>query len=182
MKPRHSFKSQLFPGLLFGSLGILAWVLLSNYRGVDERIVDVTSSLWACLFMMTVFILLGFLTLRVSSWLTMRYLLDTKNRWKISMAYVAVASCYLLIDYGFLVAAKLLADAAHPFTFPHGGLRILIVVWFVEMGILGLLLTNRAMAQSIGPSNGWHILKKKMRLPAIRLCKVSSTLISFSIV
>lgn len=147
MKLKHSFKSQLFSGMLFCSLGVLAWVLLSNYRGVDDRIVAVTSSAWACLFMMVVFVLLGFLTLRVSSWLTMRYLLDTKHRWKVTMAYVLVASCYLLIDYGFLVTAKLLADAAHPFTFPHGGMRILIVVWFVEMGILGLLLTNRAMAQ-----------------------------------
>lgn len=158
MKTRHSFKSQLFPGLLFGSLGILAWVLLSNYVEANERIVAVASSLWACLFMMTVFVIWGFLTLQVSSWLTMRYLLNTKSRWKVGIAYVAVAFCYLLIDYGFLVAAKLLADASHPFTFPHGGMRILIVVWLVEMGILGLLLTNRAMAQ---------VYRAKQRMTAI---------------
>lgn len=142
-----NFKNKLFPALLFCSLGVLAWLLLSNDREADGRIVAVVGSLWACLFMVVVFVLLGFLTLKVSSWLTAQYLLNTSRRWKIGMAYVAVASCYLLIDYGFLVSAKLLSDAPQPFCFPHGGIRILIIVWVIEMGILGLLLANRAMAQ-----------------------------------
>ncbi len=56
---------------------------------------------------------------------------------------------FLVVDYGFLVTGKLLAGTQHPFTFPNGGMRMLVVVWLVELAVLGLLLTNRAMAQTL---------------------------------
>ena len=56
---------------------------------------------------------------------------------------------FLAVDYGFLVTGKLLAGSQHPFTFPNGGVRMLVVVWLVEMAVLGLLLANRAMAQTL---------------------------------
>lgn len=142
-----SLRSNIFSGLLFCFLGIAAWMLLSNYRGANERITAVAESPWACLFMVIVFVMLGFMSLRVSSWLTMHYMLKTSSRWKISLAYAAVAAIYLLIDYGFLVSAKLLSDTPQPLSLPYTGKRLLLMVWLVEMGILGLLLANRAMAQ-----------------------------------
>ena len=56
---------------------------------------------------------------------------------------------FLLLNYGLLVTAKLLIGTTHPFTFPNGGLRILIVVWLVELAILGLLLANRSMQATL---------------------------------
>ena len=55
----------------------------------------------------------------------------------------------LAVNYAILVIAKLLSDTPQPFTFPHGGIHVLIVAWFVEIVILGLLLTNRAMGQML---------------------------------
>lgn len=54
-----------------------------------------------------------------------------------------------LLNYGLMVTAKLLAGASHPFTFPNGGWRILITVWLVELVILGLLLANRSMRNTL---------------------------------
>ena len=51
---------------------------------------------------------------------------------------------FLMLNYGLLVVAKLLVGAAHPFTFPNGGVRLLILVWLVELVVLGLLLAFRA--------------------------------------
>ena len=48
-----------------------------------------------------------------------------------------------------MVTAKLLAGASYPFTFPNGGWRILITVWLVELVILGLLLANRSMRNTL---------------------------------
>ena len=56
---------------------------------------------------------------------------------------------YLLVDYGFLVVGKALVGARHPFAFSGGGVRILLVVWLVEVAVLGLLLSNRMMAQTL---------------------------------
>ena len=46
------------------------------------------------------------------------------------------------VDYGLLLAAKLIGRADNPFTLQIGGIRILLVVWLVELVILGLLLAE----------------------------------------
>ena len=46
------------------------------------------------------------------------------------------------VDYGLLLSAKLIGRADNPFTLQIGGLRILLVVWFVELVILGLLISE----------------------------------------
>ena len=56
---------------------------------------------------------------------------------------------FFLLNYGLLVTAKFLVGASHPFVFPNGGWRILILVWLVELVILGLLLANRSMQHTL---------------------------------
>ena len=46
------------------------------------------------------------------------------------------------VDYGLLLAAKLIGRADNPFTLQIGGIRILLVVWLVKLVILGLLLAE----------------------------------------
>ena len=137
----------LFPGALFSALGMLVWLLLANYTETDKNIMDTLCSPWAGLFMVLLFNIVGFLTIRICAWLNTQYILNASKKWKISLMYMVIMVIFLLINYGFLVAAKLLAGTPQPFIFPNGGIRILIVAWFVEMVILGLLLANRAMAQ-----------------------------------
>ena len=72
-----------------------------------------------------------------------------KKGWKIVLAVAGVLGMFFLVDYGFLVTGKLLAGSRHPFAFPNGGVRMLVVVWLVELAVLGLLLANRAMAQTL---------------------------------
>lgn len=134
---------------LFSGLGLLVWLLLANYNGVEEEITDILGSLWTGLFLMALFNLLGFLTVRVSTWLNAQYLLNARNKWKIALMYFLVMLMFFFINYSFLVAAKLLSGIPQPFVFPNGGVRILILAWLVEMEILGLLLTNRAMVQNM---------------------------------
>ena len=53
------------------------------------------------------------------------------------------------VDYGLLLAAKLIGRADNPFTLQIGGIRILLVVWLVELVILGLLLANRSIKNAL---------------------------------
>ena len=63
--------------------------------------------------------------------------------------YIGVMLLFLLLNYGLLVAAKLMGRAENPFTFQIGGIRILLVVWLVELVILGLLLANRSIKNAL---------------------------------
>ena len=56
---------------------------------------------------------------------------------------------FLLLNYSLLIAAKLLAGIDNLFTFSNGGWRILIVVWLVELVIVGLLLANRSIQNNL---------------------------------
>ena len=56
---------------------------------------------------------------------------------------------FLLLNYGLLITAKLLAGLPNLFTFSNGGWRILIVVWLVELVIVGLLLANRSIQNNL---------------------------------
>ena len=129
---------------LFSGLGIFSFLLLINYSDLPPKVADALDSVWACLFFIAAFNLLGYFTIRISSWLNDCYALNLRKRWKIVMIYVLVMLMFLMLNYGLLVVAKLLVGAAHPFSFPNGGVRLLILVWLVELVVLGLLLAFRA--------------------------------------
>lgn len=142
-------KNRWLSGVLFSGLGLFAWLLLTGYTDLSPATEQVLKTPLGALFLIVLFNALGFLTLRISAWLNAQYLLHARRRWKIAAAYLGVLSMFLVVDYGFLVTGKLLAGAQHPFTFPNGGVRMLVVVWLVELAVLGLLLANRAMAQTL---------------------------------
>lgn len=148
-------------GLLFSGLGVFSYLLLVNYSGLPEKVADVIYSWGACLFFIAAFNFLGYFTMKISSWLNNQYALNIKSRGKIVMIYVLVMLMFLLLNYSLLVIAKLLAGASHPLSFSSGGLRILIVVWLVELVIVGLLLANRSMQDALRLQQQANALQKE---------------------
>ena len=104
---------------LFSGLGIFSFLLLINYATFSDRVADMLHSVSTLGFFILAFNVLGYTTIRLSSWIDNQY------------------------------ALNLLAGASYPFTFPNGGWRILITVWLVELVILGLLLANRSMRNTL---------------------------------
>lgn len=139
----------VLPGLVFTGLGIFAWMLLAGYTELSPRAEAILGSGWIGLFLVVLFNALGFLTLRISAWLDGQYLLNARRKWRIALTYAGVMIMFLGVDYGFLVMGKLLVGSRQPFVFPNGGIPILIIVWLVELTVLGLLLANRTMAQTL---------------------------------
>lgn len=134
----------ILPVILFSGLGVFSFLLLINYSDLPSQVADALNSVWACLFFVFTFNILGYMTIRISSWLNDCYAMNFRSRWKITAIYTAVMLMFLLLNYGLVVIAKLLAGAAHPLIFPNGGIRLLIIVWLVELVILGLLLAFRS--------------------------------------
>lgn len=135
--------------LLFSGLGVFSFVLLINYTGFQEKVAHTLHSPGALTFFIVFFNVMGYFTLRISTWMNNQYTLNIRKKWRIIAVYASVMLMFLLLNYGLLVTAKILVGAPHPFIFPNGGMRILIVVWLVELVILGLLLANRSIQNTL---------------------------------
>lgn len=141
--------NKLIYALLFSGLGAFSYLLLVTHTDLTPRIADALYSRGAFIFFVIAFNVLGYTTLRISSWINIQYAVNVRSRWKIPAIYIGVMLLYLLLNYGLLIFAKILAGASNPFTFINGGWRILIVVWLVELVILGLVLSNRSMLKAL---------------------------------
>ena len=135
--------------LLFSGLGILSYLLLTFYSGQGEGTSAILHSKKAFLFFIAAFNVLGYAILRISSWLNEQYAANFRHRWRVVATYMACMGLFLLLNYGLLVSAKLLAGSATPFAFPNGGWRTILLVWLVELVVTGLLLSNRSMQNSL---------------------------------
>lgn len=141
-------KNRLLRTVLFSGLGIFACLLLGNYTNLPSETVVRLGAWWVYFFFIAVFNLLGEVVVRMSVWLNNQYLLGGR-RLRLVLSYTVTISLMFGINYALLVAAKLLAGAASPFTFPNGGMRILTLVWLVELVVLGLLSANYSMRETL---------------------------------
>lgn len=134
---------------LFSGLGLFSYLLLVNYTNLPMGVSEALYSAGAIVFFLIAFNIVGFATIRLSSWINNQYTLNIRRQKRIIAVYAAVMLAFFLLNYGLLVVAKLFVGAPHPLLFPNGGLRILLVVWLVELVILGLLLANRSIQNSL---------------------------------
>ena len=134
---------------LFSGLGVFSFFLLANYAELSDRVSDALYSVGMFLVFILAFNLLGYSTIRLTTWVDNQYSVNIHRRWKLIFIYTMVMLMFFLLNYGLLVTAKFLVGASHPFVFPNGGWRILILVWLVELVILGLLLANRSMQHTL---------------------------------
>ena len=142
-------RTTLLYSLLFSGLGTFSFLLLVNYTDLPTAVTDAVHWVGACIFFIIAFNILGYFTLRISSWMNNQYALNIRSRGKIVTVYLLVIFLYLLLNYALLVTAKMLVGASSPFVFPNGGIRILLLVWLVELVILGLLLANRFIQNTL---------------------------------
>lgn len=136
-------------GLLFSGLGVFSFLLLTNYTNLPPQVTDVIHSTGALLFVIFAFNVLGYSTLRMSSWMDRIYSRNLRRKWKFVSIYLCVALLFLLLNYGLLVMARLMGGSEHLFVLQRGGVRILLTVWLVELVILGLLLANRSIKNAL---------------------------------
>ena len=91
---------------LFSGLGIFSYLLLINYFGFSPQVAEELYSFGACLFCIVAFNIVGYFTMRISSWLNDNYALNIRKRWKIAFIYLLVMLMFLLLNYTLLVMAK----------------------------------------------------------------------------
>ena len=114
--------NNLIYGILFSGLGAFSYFLLVDYTNLSPHIADALYSRGAFIYFILAFNVLGYATLRLSSWINTQYAVNMRSRWKIPVIYLAGMSLFLLLNYGLLVSAKILAGAIRsPFSQEGGG-------------------------------------------------------------
>lgn len=129
----------------FSVLGVFSYSWLSNYTDLSPKVAEILYSRGALLFIIVAFNLLGYSTLHLSEWINSQYQQNQYRKWKIYSVYVAVSFLFLLLNYSLFIMARLLAGADHIFRLADSGRYLLIVVWLVELVVIGLLLANRTL-------------------------------------
>lgn len=135
--------------LLFSSLGLFSFLLLVYYTDIAQKIAESSNSIGIIVIYLLSFNIAGFAIIKLSSWINNQYAHNINNRWKILGVYITVMLILLLLNYGLLVSVKIVANMANPLLFPFNGIRIFITVWFIELIILGLMLANRSIRDTL---------------------------------
>lgn len=131
--------------LFFSGLGLFSYFLIVNYTDFSPQAAEVLFSWGAVAFTILAFNLMGYSTFWLSEWVNRQYAINAFRKGKIVMIYISVIFLFLLLNYGLFVTAKILADVGPIFNFSRSGWYLLMVVWMVEMVVVGLLLANRTL-------------------------------------
>ena len=89
-------------GLLFSGLGVFpisCWLIILSYP-LRCQIYSILKELF--IFFISAFNILGYSTLRLSSWLNNQYALNLRKRWKIITIYIAVTLLFFFTQLQFI--------------------------------------------------------------------------------
>lgn len=135
--------------VIFSSLGVLAYLLLVNFSNLPIKDSSALSYVWGYLYFIAIFNLIGFLLNKFSNWISEKIEIYRIKQWRVVTLYSFVAALMFLLNYAMLATAKMLAGVHEPFIFANGGYRVLLVVWLIELIIIGLLLVNRSALNAL---------------------------------
>lgn len=138
-------KNRFIYPLIFTGLGCFSFLLLVNYTDFSEAMSEVVYTKGALLFSIVTFNLLGFTTLKLSEWVNSQYQRKACSKWKIAAVYLAVIVLFFLLNYGLFLLAKILAGIRPVWHIARNGWTLLLIIWLVELVVVGLLLFNRAI-------------------------------------
>lgn len=86
---------------LFSGLGIFSFLLLINYATFSDRVADMLHSVSTLGFFILAFNVLGYATIRLSSWIDNQYALNLHRRWKLVSVYIIVMGMFLFAKLRF---------------------------------------------------------------------------------
>ena len=98
---------------------------------------------------MLAFNAMGFCIILVDSWLKRGFLFFVEKRRRVLLYYVGLGILLFLLNYLLFVGLKWMADVDRLFYIRWSGIRLLLLVWLVEMVIIGLTATNNFYRHTI---------------------------------
>ena len=100
--------------------------------------------LWCSLFN-----LVGFSLIVINRWLKKSSLFFIKKRNKLIINCILIAAILFFMNYATLTICKVLLELPFPFVLSSPGLRLIMIIWLVEIVIVSLSITSAFYRQLV---------------------------------
>lgn len=133
--------NQLFNVLLYSGMGCFSYLFLVIYTELPRVNTSLTSP-WAFLYVVLVFNGIGLCLMKINNWLKNDYIYLSGKRKQLFVYGIGMAVFLFLINYLLLLIVKWLIDIPNPWYVKVSGMRMLVVIWLVEMVVVSLVMVN----------------------------------------
>lgn len=131
----------LFIGLLFSGLAFFSYLFLLLYSDFTPQHLEVLISFKSFILILAAFNLVGFGVLMIHNWQKRSFQFLVKRKERLIIDCILTAIILFLMNYLVLSIVKAIFEVPAPFTLKGSGLRMIALVWLVEMVITNLTLT-----------------------------------------
>lgn len=139
----NSVNRYLWDVLLYACMGCFSYFFLVHYADIPVRLQDRLMTFHTFLTVIVSFCGVGLSMRYINERLLTYYPYFLRNKRMLSAGLIAEAVILLLSNYLLLVSAKALAGVASPFHLQRSGLTVILLVWLVELVIVGQFILNR---------------------------------------
>lgn len=133
----NSVNRYLWDVLLYACMGCFSYFFLVHYADIPVRLQDRLMTFHTFLAVIVSFCGVGLSMRYINERLLTYYPYFLRNKRMLSAGLIAAAVILLLSNYLLLVSVKALAGVASPFHLQRSGLTVILLVWLVELVIVG---------------------------------------------
>ncbi len=136
--------------LLFSVLGCFSYFFMVGYTDIPHHYDPSLLSLGGFVIAVLVFNILGHLLFYVNEKVGIKAFPFPGNRLHIALYIVLIGALFLLLNYLMLVCVKWMAGLPDPFLLQIDGVRMMLIVWVVQLIMVGLIIMNSFYRQLAG--------------------------------
>lgn len=134
---------------VFTAVGLLSHMLMVSFTNYTPQRLTAITSLQVYILVIGAFNIAGFIMLWMDEWIDKHQLLFSARTARKWMIYIILALLLFTINYLLMAFAKYLIIGQGEILFPYAGMRWLLVVWIIELIVMGLLLLNRSTQRAL---------------------------------
>lgn len=110
------------------------------YSDISPQHQNLLISFWAFLLVVFVFNALGFSIMLINEWQKRSYQFLVRGKHQLLINCILMAGLLFLLNYLLFSIVKVLLEIPSPFALKGAGVRMIFVVWLVEMVIVSLTM------------------------------------------
>lgn len=141
--------NKFFNFFLFSGLACFSYLSLVLYTDLTPQHQKILISLWGFLCVMFIFNLVGFSVILINRWVKRSPIFLIKKKNQLVINCILIAGLLFLMNYFTLVICKMLLELPHPFMLSSPGIRLIVIIWLVEIVIVSLSITSNFYRQVI---------------------------------
>ncbi|RHU24201.1 histidine kinase [Parabacteroides sp. TM07-1AC] len=138
-----------FNFFLFSGLACFSYFFMVLYSDISPQHQNLLISFWAFLLVVFVFNALGFSIMLINEWQKRSYQFLVRGKHQLLINCILMAGLLFLLNYLLFSIVKVLLEIPSPFALRGAGVRMIFVVWLVEMVIVSLTMVANFYRQLI---------------------------------